>query len=73
MSEKDFNGNSYWLDKKHDLQITEHLSKHGNKLEVCSFVEKCKTKAQEKEKMKNSLKNLTATKEYSYISMFSKI
>ena len=34
--------------KTEDVQITELLSKLENKLEVCSFVENCITKAQEK-------------------------
>ena len=58
MNEKDSKSYSYWLrennkktldviqNKTEDLQTTQHLIKQENKLEVCSFVEKCITKAQ---------------------------
>ena len=80
MNGKDLKRNSYWLKERYkktievknskleDLQTTENL----NKLEVCSFVQKCITIAQEKKIMENGMKNLTATKEYSFQGMFSK-
>ena len=49
---------SYWFGKNNkktadiiqnkikDLQATEYLNKHEKAIEVCSFVEKCITKAQ---------------------------
>ena len=81
MSRKDSKLNSYFLEQRYhktsdnikirleDLQTTEHL----NKLEVCSFVEKCITKAQKKKIIDDYLKNFTETKEYSFQSMFSTI
>ena len=81
MSRKDSKFNSYFLEQRYhktadnikikleNLQTTEHLSK----LEVCSFVEKCITKAQKKKIIDDYLKNFTETKEYSFQSMFSTI
>ena len=78
MSGKDLKRNSYWLkdrckktidvkrSKLEDLQTSEHLSK----LEVCSFVTKCILEAQKKKMIENAFKNLTASKEYFYQSMF---
>ena len=82
MSGKDLKLRTYLLEEKapdnrktklEDLQTTEHFCKLKNKLEVCSFVEKCITKAQKKKIIDDYLKNFTATKEYSYKSMFSKV
>ena len=82
MSGKDLKLSKYLLEEKtpdnnktnlDDLQTTEHLSKLKNKLKVCSFVEKCITKAQKKKIIDDYLKNFTEAKEYSLQSMFSKI
>ena len=84
MSGKDLKLNSCWFrerkkktsdvkeSKIEDLQATEHLSKHENKLKVCSFVQKCITNAQQKKTSEISLKNLTASKKFSYPSTFIK-
>ena len=60
MNGNDLKSYSYWFrendkmtpvnkqSKKIDLQTTDHLHKPENKLEVCSFVENCITKTQEK-------------------------
>ena len=82
MSKNDLKRNSYWLrdrnkkttggskSKLEYLQTTEHLSKHKNKIKFCTFVKSCITKAQKKKIMENSFRNLTASKNYSYPSMF---
>ena len=84
MNEKDLKISPYWLRhrnkktaggkkiKLEDLQTTEHLSKNENRLEVYSFIKKCILKAQQKHTIKNALNNSTASKKYSFPSMFSK-
>ena len=83
MSGKDLKRNSYCLkdrnkkaidvkrSKLKDPQTTEHLSKLKRKIEVCIFVAKCIKEAQQKKIMENAFKNLTASKDYSSLSMFS--
>ena len=58
--------------KLEELHSIEQLNKHEIGLKSCSVVEKCITKAQEKKFIENAFKNLTASKEYSIPSMFSK-
>ena len=58
--------------KLEEVHSTKHLKKHEIGLKSCSVVEICITKAQEKKIIENAFKNFTASKEYSFPSMFSK-
>ena len=58
--------------KLEEVHSIEHLNKHEIALKSCSVVEKCITKAQEKKIIENAFKNFTASKEYSFPSMFNK-
>ena len=83
MSGNDLKRNSFWLKDRYEktadvkksklehFQTTEHLTILDDKFEVCEFVEKCVTKAQQKKIFENAFINLTTTKEYSCPSMFN--
>ena len=82
MNGKDLKSNSNWLNETYketiegkkgsleDLQKTEHLIKLENEHELCSFVAKCITEAQQEKMLEKALKNSTTSKENSYPSMF---
>ena len=76
MSGNDLKRNSFWLkdtykktadvrkSKLEHFQTTEHLTILEDKFEVCKFVEKCITKAQQKLILENAFMNLTKSKEH---------
>ena len=83
MSGNDLKRNSFWLKDRYEktadvkksklehFQTTEHLTILDDKFEVCEFVEKCITKAQQKKILENAFMNSTTSKEYSCPSMFN--